>query len=69
DVSQDQHYGLMRQVGPRLWNLRYDDGTPVASIGRFGRWYLNSSPDGRLHPQAIREIERYVRQSSYGLAA
>lgn len=70
DVSPDRHYELMQKVGPRLWRLRYEDGTPVATLGRPGsRWYLNSSPDGRLHPQAIREIERYARQSSYGLAA
>ena len=39
DVSPDRHYELMQQVAPRLWRLRYEDGTPVAVLGRpGGRW-------------------------------
>ena len=71
NVESGQYNALMKVAGPELAKLHYPDGTPVAyPFRRFPYdWRLYMSPDGRLHPDAIRLLERLSRQGNYTLAS
>lgn len=67
-----QYYGkLLKVAGPELAKIHYSDGTPVAYYHHLSHeWRMYDSPDGgRLHPDAIRLLERLARQSGYAKAA
>lgn len=70
DLLPAKYDGFLKEIGPQLAKIHYSDHTPVAYWDRFAHeWRMNSSPNGRLHPDAIRMIARLARRSDYGLAA
>lgn len=71
NVEPRQYNALMKIAGPELAELQYGDGTPVAYLNRRFPydWRLYMSPDRRLHPEAIRLLERLSRQGNYTLTS
>lgn len=70
DLAPAKYEEFLKDAGPRLAKIYYGDNTPVAYWDRYAReWRMNSSPDGRLHSEAIRIIARLARRSDYDLAA
>ncbi len=71
DIPNGQYGSFLRQVGPELAKLKYDNGTPVAYFDRFHHeWRMYSPPIGRrLPPAALRVITRFAARDNYTLAA
>ena len=71
DIPNGQYGSFLRQVGPELAKLKYDNGTPVAYFDRFHHeWRMYSPPSGRhLPPAALRLITRFASRNNYTLAA
>lgn len=71
DIPSRSYDKLLRVAGPQLAKIYYSDGTPVAYYHHLTHeWRMYDSPDGgRLHPKAIRLLERLARRGAYAKAA
>ena len=69
DIPSQKYAEFMKIVGPKLAERNYG-GEPVTFWDRYHHeWRMYKPTSGRLHPEAIRMIERLARQNAYRLAA
>jgi hypothetical protein len=71
NIPKDKYASFSRQLWPRIRDMAYTDRyhTPVAFLDRHNTLRMNMSPNGILHPDALRRVVELARLDDYDIAA